>query len=85
MATLWGVDGGGVEQLEEREGVMEGRVYEGTALKVEAESCEDSSAEDSDSKVCVDRPGVTAWVDSHRGHEDTTLAVAQLQGVLQKK
>jgi hypothetical protein len=85
MAILWGVDGGCVEQLEGREGAMEGRVHEGTALKVEAESCEDSSAEDNDSRVCVDRLGVTAWVDSRRGHEDTTLAVAQLQRVLQKK
>ena len=34
---------------------MEGRVHEGTALKVEVENCEDSSVEDSGSKVCVDR------------------------------
>jgi hypothetical protein len=82
MVTLWGVDGAGVEQLGGREDAMEGRVHEGTALKVEAESCEDSSAEDSDSRVCVDRLGVTAWVDSGRGHEDTTLAVAQSPRVL---
>lgn len=77
MVILWGVDDGEVEQLEGWEGAMEGTVHEGTALKVEAESCEDSSAGDSDSKVCVDRLGVTAWVDSGTGHEDTTLAVAQ--------
>jgi hypothetical protein len=82
MAILWGVDGGGVEQLEGREGAMEGRVHEGTALKVEAENCEDSSAEDSDSKVCVDRLGVTVWVDSRMEHEDMTPAVAQSQKVL---
>ena len=82
MAILWGVDGGEVEQLEGREGAMEGRVHEGTALKVGAENCEDSSAEDSDSKVCVDRLGVTVWVDSRMEHEDTTPAVAQSQGVL---
>lgn len=82
MAILWGVDGGGVEQLEGREGAMEGRVHEGTALEVEAENCEDSSAEDIDSRVCVDMPGVTVWVDSRRGHEDTALAVAQSRSVL---
>jgi hypothetical protein len=81
MAILWDVDGGGVEQLVGREAAMEGKVHEGTALKVEAENCEDSPAEDSDSRVCVDRPGVTVWVDSHRGHENTTLVVAQSQKV----
>jgi hypothetical protein len=82
MTILWGVDGEGAEQLEGREGAMEGRVHEGTALKVEAGNCEDSSAEDSDSRVCVDTLGVTVRVDSRRGHEDTTLAVAQSQKVL---
>jgi len=82
MAIPWSVDGGGVEQLEGREGAMEGRVHEGTALKVEAKNCEDSSAEDSDSRACVDRLGVTVWGDSRRGHEDTALAVAQSQRVL---
>jgi hypothetical protein len=71
-----------VEQLEGREGAMEGRVHEGMALKVEAENCEDSSAEGSDSRVCVDRLKVNAWVDSRRGHEDTTPAVAQSHRVL---
>ena len=70
-----------MEQLVGREGAMEGRVHEGTALKVEAENCEDSLVEDSDSRVCVDRLGVTVWVDSRRGHEDMTLAVAQSQKV----
>jgi hypothetical protein len=85
MAILWGVDAGGVKQLEGRESAMEGRVHEGTALTVEAENCEDSSAEDSDSRVCVDRLGVAAWVDSRRGNEDTTLEVAQSLRVLKKK
>ena len=76
------MDGGGAEQLEGKEGAVEGRVHEGTALKVEAENCEDSWAEDSDSRVCVDRLGVTVRVDSRRKHEDTTLAVSQLQRVL---
>ena len=75
------MDGGVLEQPGGREGVMEGTAHEGTVLKVEAENCEGRSAEGSDNTVCVDRLGVTAWVDSRRGHEDTTLAVAQLQRV----
>jgi hypothetical protein len=82
MTTLWSVDGGGVEQQVGREGAMGGRVHEGTALKVEAENCEDSSAVDIDSRVCVDRLGATAWVGSRREHKDTALAVAQPQRAL---
>jgi hypothetical protein len=82
MAILWSVGGEGEEQLEGREGVMERRAHVGTALKVGAKNGEDSSTEGSGSRVCVDRLGVTAWVDSRRGHEDTTLVVNQSQGVL---
>lgn len=74
VAILGGADGGGVGQLE-------GRVHEGTAPKVEAENCEGSSVEDSDSMVCVDRL-VTGRVDSRRGHEDMSLVVTQLQKVV---
>ena len=35
-----------------------------------------------DNRACVDRLGVTAWVDSHRADEDTTLAVALSQEVV---
>jgi hypothetical protein len=85
MAILWGVDDGEVEQQVGREGAMEGTVHEGTALNVEAENCEDSSAVDSDSRVCVDMLGATARMGSRRGYEDTTLAVVQSQTVLLKK
>jgi hypothetical protein len=67
MEILRSVDGGGVGQPEGREG----RVHEGRAMKVEAENCEGSSVEDS--KVCVDK--LAEQVDSHKGHEDTTLGV----------
>ncbi len=71
MEILRSADGGGAGQPEGREG----RVHEGRAMKVVAENCEGSSVEDS--KVCVDK-----LVDSHRGHEDTTLGVARSQRVL---
>lgn len=74
-----------MEQQVGRKGAMEGRVHEGMAPNVEAENCEDSSAVDSDSRVCADRLGVTAWMGNRRGNEDTTLVIAQLQTVLLKK
>ena len=43
MATQWDADGGLVGQPEGMAGAMEGRLHGGgTALKVEAENCEDS-------------------------------------------
>ena len=73
-------NGGQIPEVEGREGAMEGRLYEGTALKVEAENCEDSLVEDS--RACVDRQGVTACVDSRRRREDMILAVSHSQRAL---